>query len=137
MECKYKNIILVEKSRKQVCMTNNRCVFTFTHPTTPICPSFKPFYECVKNGRTDGQTDRRTDILTSKLLLIIIYLHFQTQMREKTRHFHDFTNALETDLRSDGGTYGPTILRTDKPTYRDARTHLKNLFFSCHHETLR
>ena len=49
-------------------------------------------------------------------------------MREKPRHFHDFTNALETDLPTDGRTYGRTDgrtdLRTDRATYRDARTHL-------------
>ena len=56
-----------------------------------------------------GQMDRRTDILTSKHPVFIIYLHILTQMREKLRHFHDFTNALDTDLR----TYGPTDGLTD------------------------
>ena len=41
-------------------MTNNRCVLTFTSPTTPMLPSFKPFYESLRNGRTYGPMDLRT-----------------------------------------------------------------------------
>ena len=40
--------------------------------------------------------------------------------------FHDF-NSCVTDRRTVGLTDGPSDRRTDTPSYRDARTHLKKL----------
>ena len=42
-----------QEYHKQVCMTNHRCVLTFTRATTPMYSSFKPFYKWVMDGRTD------------------------------------------------------------------------------------
>ena len=56
----------------------------------------------------DGWTDGRTDFHFS-----FYYCIFKIKCVNKTCHFQDFTNALET--------YG----RTDKAAHRDARTHLK------------
>ena len=63
-------------------------------------PSFKPFYKCIRDGRMDG----RTNLLTYKLPLYIIYLISKLKCAKKPRHFHDFTNALETGGRTDGHT---------------------------------
>ena len=89
-------------------MTNHRCVLTFTHPTSPMAilcfPVSSPFTHALEmDGRTIGRTDRRTNLLASKLQLFNIYLHFQTQMREKRRHW--CTNVLETNGRTDTSTY--------------------------------
>ena len=95
-------------------------------PYYPPCIPVSSHYMIAleTDGRADGRTDGRTILLTSKLPLFIIYLCFQTQMRENLRHFYDFTNGtngLETDGWRDGRTDG----WTDTPTDRDARTHLK------------
>ena len=38
-------------------------------------------------------------------------------------------SLMVTDIRTDIRTYGHTDGRTDRPSYRDARAHLKNTFY--------
>ena len=79
-------------------MTNYRCVLTFTRPTTLMYSSFQPFYDRVRNKQTDGWTEKLTDLHTSIFYHIFV---FPKSNARKPRHFHDFTNGLEMDGRTD------------------------------------
>ena len=83
--------------------STNRCVFR---------PIFSTLFE---DRRTDQQTNLPVEM---QFYIFVMLLVLPDDIHEEKPSFLQFKkNALRTDRRTDGP--------TDRPSYRDARTHLK------------
>ena len=78
----------------------------------------------------ERRTDQQTYLLIEMQFYIsVMFLGLSDNIQEEKPSFFNFENNwLPTDGRTDG--------RTDRPSYRDARTHLKTAHYVCTRITL-
>ena len=73
----------------------------------------------------DRSTDQQAYFpIEMQFYISVMFLGFPDKLHEEKPTFLDFENNwLQTDAPTVGHTYGPTNQRTNRPFYRDAKTH--------------